>query len=193
MSSRAAMVFTRRTLRRCGHTLGMAVVMLSLGSGAQSQEPEPGVASVPCREALCTLALDWRSGVPNLMDRRYGNPYQFEHWLLGHLEDAGYRFAGGEGAGDQAVTIRVAPEMTRAMCDQMPGTDTDFSCQTIGEVRVELLNTDPELDLKHSIRIRGRCGANDFMDISRMAEYVATTIDYELHRREGRRRPSTRC
>ena len=193
MSSSLVMVLTRRAMGRCGRALGMAVVMVSLGPGAQGQEPEAGVASVPCRETLCTLALDWRSGVPNLIDRRYGNPYQFEHWLLGHLEDAGYSFAGPEGAGDQAVTIRVAPEMTRAMCDQMPGTDTDYSCQTIGEVRVELLNTDPALDLKRSLRIRGRCGANDFMDISRMAEYVAATIDYELHRREGRRRPSTRC
>ena len=106
----------------------MAVLMVSLGSGVQGQEQEAGAASVPCRETLGTLALDWPSGVPNLMDRRYGNPYQFEHWLLGNLEDAGYSFAGGEGAGDQAVTIRVEPEMMRAMCDRMPGTDTDFSC-----------------------------------------------------------------
>ena len=72
MSISLAMVITRRAMGRCGQTLGMAMVMVSLGSGAQSQEPEPGAASVPCRETLCTLALEWRSGVPNLIDRRYG-------------------------------------------------------------------------------------------------------------------------
>lgn len=68
-----------------------------------------------------------------------------------------------------------------------------MSCQTVGEVRVEILNADPALDIKHTLRIRGRCGADELMDVERMSEYVAAMIDYELHRGEDRRRPSTRC
>jgi hypothetical protein len=75
-----------------------------MATGVQGQEQETEVTFVPCREVRCTLALDWRSGVPNLSDRRYGNPYQFERWLFGHLEEAGYSFVPGEGADDQSVS-----------------------------------------------------------------------------------------
>ena len=169
------------------------VVLSTIGSAAAAQEPEQEASVVPCRESACRLAMDWRSGVPTIVDRRYGNPFQFERWLLGHLQEAGYRFVAGDGAGEDAVTIRLEPEMMRAMCDRTPGTDTDMSCQTIGEVRLEILNTDPGLDLKHSVRIRGRCGADQLMDVERMSEYVAANIDYELHGREGVKRPSARC
>jgi hypothetical protein len=169
------------------------VALSTLGSVAAAQEAEQAASAVPCKESACRLFVDWRSGVPNNMDRRYGNPYQFERWLLGHLQEAGYRFVAGTEAGEDAVAVRLEPEMMRAVCDRTPGTNTDMSCQTIGEVRLEILNTVPELDINHSVRIRGRCGADQLMDVERMSEYVAANIDYELHGREGVRRPSARC
>jgi hypothetical protein len=75
---------------------------------------------------------------------------------------------------------------------EAPGTNPDLSCQTIGEVRVEVLNADPGLDIRRSIRVPGKCGSDQMRDIARMSEHVAAFIDYELRGREGRR-PSTGC
>ena len=173
--------------------LGMLAVLVGMGSAVAAQAQEQEAPSPPCRDTVCKLAIEWRRGVPNVIDQRYGNPYQFEGLLQWHLQEAGYSFVSGDGAREDVVTIRVQPEMTRAMCDRTPGTNTDESCQTVGEVRVEILNTDPELDIRNSLLIRGRCGADQLMDVERMSEFVAATIDYELHSRKDRRRPSSRC
>ena len=148
------------------------------------------VRAVPCNRLRARDV--WGGGtVPDHSDVRYGNFYDFEPALRGHLLEAGYRFVSG--AGEDAITVRILPNGTSAICDAIPGTDTNRGCRTIGEVRVEILNVDPDRSIDSSLRIRGRCGADQLMDVERMSEYVAAMIDYELHRREGRERPRSRC
>ncbi len=154
-----------------------------------AQEPE---APIPCLSAPCALDVDWGGPPPGGMDRRYGNAFEFEERLRGHLAEAGYRLTATVAIDDGTVILRLQPEMMRAICDRVPGTGTDMSCQTIGEVRVQVHNVDEAVDFNRSFRIRGRCGADQLMDVARMSQHAAATIVYELAGREGDR-PSTRC
>lgn len=170
--------------------LGMMALLHAWVTTAVAQEAAEDAGL--CRETACAVVVDWQGGVPNVIDRRYGNPYRFEARLRTELEGVGLRLLPAGSAPGDAVHIVARPSMARAMCDRTPGTNTDMSCQTVGEVRVEVLNADPELDIRRSMRIRGRCGADEMMDVARMSEHVAASIDYELRGREGRR-PSTKC
>ena len=168
--------------------IGVLAVLLGLGSPLAAQE-EP---TTPCRATQCNLTLDWRGDVPNAVDRRYGNPFEFEGALLRHLRRAGYSFATGDSGDAGVMTIRVQPKMTKADCDVITGSNPE-TCQTIGEVRIEILNAPADLDIKGSFRVRARCGADQLMEVPRMSEYTAGMIGYELLKGQDRKKPSSRC
>ena len=176
-------------LSRC-LTRSLLALVVSAADHLSAQQQDS--AAVPCQQQTCGLSVEWRGPVPAFADRRYGAPTSFETVLRARLVEAGYRFAPALLDAD-ATNLRLVPEMTRAICDQTPGTGTDRSCQTIGSVNVEIRNVDPSLEINDVLRIRANCGADQLMEIVVMAEYVAATIDYELHQREGRERPRTRC
>jgi len=164
------------------------VMALSLAVGAPTSAQE--AAFEPCREMACILALEW---TPPPLDRRYGNAAEFEDRLLGHLKNAGYAFVRGEASDQGVLTFELRPRMVKAMCDRVAGTETAMNCQTIGEVRVAVLNVGPALDMRLSLVVRGQCGASEMMDVARMSEYVAAMIGHELLAREKGPRPSSRC
>ena len=56
-------------------------------AAAQEDAEDAGL----CRETACAVVVDWQGGVPNVIDRRYGNPYRFEARLRTDLEGVGLR------------------------------------------------------------------------------------------------------
>lgn len=171
-----------------------ATAALLLSSSALRGQDTPPASAGPCREATCKLALDWGSGntAANFpVDRRYGTPNDFEPMVLAGLRDAGFRMVtAGDGL---QMTLRVV--MKNAMCDAMPGTNTDMSCRTIDEVQVQWVSPASDVKPPPSVRVTNRCGAGDQrMNIAQMAAYTAASIVYQTATdRKGLKRPSAKC
>jgi hypothetical protein len=176
-------------IRRFLFTLSIAVLASAVArSGAVAQD----AATPLCRGSMCTLHVEWGSGgVPTLVDRRYGAPGTFEEQVMRLLTGAGYRFSNA--AADSALRIRLRPRMTRAICDLIPGTNPDQSCQTIGDVTADFMSPEKIDGIPGNQRIRNRCGNNQLMTIDRFAEYVAGMLDYTLSRDKDRKRPTAKC
>jgi hypothetical protein len=175
--------------------MSAALVGLALATPALAQDPPPAPAPVgPCRDTPCRLTLDWGSGTTaaNLpVDRRYGTPNDFEPLVISGLKEAGFRMAtAGDG---MLLTLRIA--MKNAMCDAMPGTNTDMSCRTIEEVQAQWVSPSAEVKAPSSVRVTNRCGAGDQrMNIVQMAAFTAASIAYQTAPdRKGLKRPSARC
>jgi hypothetical protein len=168
----------------------LAGLVLSTSLAAQDAPPVVG----PCRDTPCRIALDWGSGntAANFpVDRRYGTPNDFEPMVVAGLRDAGMRtLTAGEG---MQMTLRVT--MKNAMCDAMPGTNTDMSCRTIDEVQVQWVSPSAEVKTPPSVRVTNRCGAGDQrMTVAQMANFTAAMIAYQTAPdKKGLKRPSARC
>jgi hypothetical protein len=175
-------------------SIALAVALVCTAGSA----PRPAAAQDPpdttglCTARACHIQVEWGvDGPPLTPDRRYGVLGEYLQRTLKHLTDSGQRFSVGENT--DVLSLRLRPRVIRAMCDQMAGTSTDMSCQTIGEVQVEVSNPDASVKVPGTIRIRNRCGADQYMDIIRFSEYSAALIAYELSRDSKRKRPAARC
>jgi hypothetical protein len=179
----------RMTIRRVIYVFSIGLLATAGGRTAvRAQE----AASSLCRNATCTLHIDWGSqGTPSFVDRRYGAPGTFEEHVMKGLAAAGYRFS--TAAPDSALRIRLRPRIARAVCDLIPGTNPDQSCQTIGDVAADFLTSDKIEGIPGNIRIRNRCGNNQMMTIQQFGEYVAGMLDYTLARDKEKKRPTARC
>ncbi len=107
------------------------------------------------------------------------------------LTERGYALQGE----DAVPRIVLRPVLRSAMCDQMPGTTTDNSCQAIMEVETRV---DGPEEVAESIElprlIRNRCGADQVMPVHRLAAYVAEYIGYAIDgKARGDKRPVGRC
>lgn len=170
----------------------VSVVALLGAIPLQAQDAPP--AAGPCRETPCRMTLDWGSGntAANFpVDRRYGTPNDFEPMVLAGLRDAGLTMVT---TGDAIqMTLRIG--MKNAMCDAMPGTNTDMSCRTIDEVQVQWVAATADTKAPPSVRVTNRCGAGDQrMNIAQMAAFTAASIAYQTAPdKKGLKRPSARC
>jgi len=176
-------------MRRLPAVFGFSLAILpAFPAPAASQDAPP----VPCHAVPCGLAVDWGSGgAPTFVDRRYGTPADFQRLVIDALTGAGYRFAAESGA--DAFRIRLRPRLAKAMCDRMPGTDPDMSCQTIGDLTADFINVPAAVDLPNNLRIRNRCGSGESQDIERFSQYVAAMLDYTMTKGKDRKRPIARC
>ncbi len=142
------------------HRVIAALTMMCLAGTADAQDPPAAASAGPCRGAPCRVLLDWGSGntAANFpVDRRYGTPNDFEPMVIAGLRDGGMQVTSSGDA--MQMTLRVA--MKNAMCDAMPGTNTDMSCRTIDEVQVQWVSPDAAVKAPSSLRVTNRCGAGD--------------------------------
>lgn len=176
-----------------GERLAIALLLTcTAGPVVSAQEP---AAPTPCRDRPCSVLVDWtrQGGVTSLRpDRRYGNPATLGDLVKSALRERGYRLAEGE---DVVPRIVLRPTIRNAMCDQLPGTATDNSCQAVTEIETRV---DGPEELAKSIdlpsRIRNRCGADQVMPVHRLAAYVAEYIGYAIEgKANGEKRPVARC
>ena len=168
-----------------------AVCLLVWFGPAQAQEQQTPAAL--CKTQTCVIQIEWgAAGPPLTTDRRYGAIAEYLQRVVMQLQSAGHTFA--EEKTDKAVlTLKLRPKVGPAMCDEMPGTSTDMSCQMIGETDVEVHNPDASVKLPGSIRIRNRCADDRMMTIAQFSEYTAGMIAAELSREAKKKRPTAKC
>lgn len=170
--------------------IAMAVAITLAAAAADAQDAP---AAGPCRSNLCVIAFDWgsQSAASHGSDRRYGPAADLESHLPRLLEERGLRVAT---AGSAVLTMTVRPKVRFAMCDQMAGTDTNYTCKTISEVQIQFMSSDTTRT-PNAVRVTNRCGAGDtFMTVMDFARYTADMVAYQLAEDKSRgRRPTSKC
>lgn len=168
------------------------LAILALSASIAGAQESPATAA-PCRSAACRIVFDWggESAASHGSDRRYGPAADVEILLPRLLSERGLRVVT---TGEAPILVTVRPKVRRAMCDQMAGTDTDYSCKTIGEIQIQFASSD-SVRAPNSIRVTNRCGAGDtFMTVAEFARLTADMVTYQLADEKTRgRRPGSKC
>lgn len=168
------------------------VALLALSASIAEAQDVPA-SPAPCRSAACRIVFDWggASAASHGSDRRYGPAADLEILLPQLLTERGLRIIT---TGEAPILVTVRPKVRRAMCDQMAGTDTDYSCKTIGEIQVQFASSD-SVRAPNSIRVTNRCGAGDtFMTVADFSRLTADMVTYQLAEEKTRgRRPGSKC
>ncbi|HLA91452.1 MAG TPA: hypothetical protein VJL28_13580 [Gemmatimonadaceae bacterium] len=178
-------------------TIGTVAVLGGLlGPEAIIAQGEPA-APAPCHDRPCVLVFDWGPGKTSSNygpDRRYGSGDDFEAKVRAALREHGIRTTDAPAGGALTLTLRMRMK-EKAMCDQMPGTNTDFSCTAMQELAVTYTSGDPATKPPGAIRISNRCGSNDlFMTMQAFGQYCADMIWYSLEGEKAKaRKPVARC
>ncbi len=168
------------------------LAILAVSASIAGAQEAPATAA-PCRTSACRIVFDWggESAASHGSDRRYGPAADVEILLPKLLSERGLRVIT---TGDAPILVTVRPKVRRAMCDQMAGTDTDYSCKTIGEMQIQFASSD-SVRAPNSIRVTNRCGAGDtFMTVAEFARLTADLVTYQLAEEKTRgRRPGSKC
>lgn len=187
-------------MRSTAASIVSAVIVSALAFGpavATAQDPPAVITAGPCRDRPCVLVFDWGAGKTSATygpDRRYGSGDDFEAKVRSALAARGIRTREPPGAG--ALTLTVRPTVrTGAMCDQMPGTNTDYSCIAMQDVAVTFASGDPAVKPPGALRVSNRCGATDvYMTMDAFGQFSADLIWFSLEGEKAKqRRPIGRC
>jgi hypothetical protein len=161
--------------------LAIVLALFALPAALSAQETPAPLSTIGlCRESACRIVYDWGGGQSTSSypsDRRYGTPSDLETMLKSALTERGFRLR-TDGDDAQRITIRVS--MTSAICDEMPGTNTQRDCKTISDLMVQFAATATNPKPPNAMMIRNRCGADRLMNIAQMAHYAADFLAYEL-------------
>jgi hypothetical protein len=170
----------------------VAATLIPIALAAQ----EPAAAPTFCQDSPCALAFDWGNGtsaaaLPN--DRRYGAPADFEASIKQTLTEHGLRVTDDERNAKTSIRLRMS--MMSAICDFMPGTNTDRSCKTVRDVALNFVNSDPAAKKIGATRLTNRCGASDqVMTTAQFGRYTGLMIDYLLEGEAKKlQRPTPKC
>jgi hypothetical protein len=123
----------RRSVACCALAIVLALFARPAALSAQETPAPPAPAGL-CRASACRIVYDWGGGQSSSSlptDRRYGTPSDLETMLKSALTERGFRLL-TDGDDAQRITIRVS--MTSAICDEMPGTNTQRDCKTISDL-----------------------------------------------------------
>ena len=165
--------------------LAAAGIML-VARGAPAQD-----STLVCHVTPCAVTFEWGNGnTPPDPDRRYGAPSDMESVFLSRLQELGFNTTrGGEGA--SAITVRLTP-LTRAICEAMSGTNTDYSCHTVDRAAITVRQQEgvkpvPRLD------VIARCSDPKVsITFAQFGRYAAEMFAYTVAGSKGSR-PSAKC
>lgn len=168
---------------------GAFALAVTCSSASLAQDAAP---AAPCHAKPCVLLFDWGPGKTASAygaDRRYGSGDDFEAKFRAALGLHGYRTADNV---QMAVTMTARPRMAKAMCDAMPGTNTDYSCQAMAELAIQFTSADPEVKAPSALRVPNRCGSRDvYLGMAAFAQYAADVVYYNLEG-EAKKEPRPR-
>jgi hypothetical protein len=167
-------------------------IMVPVTVGAQEAAAPIG----PCQEHPCALSFDWGNGTSAASlptDRRYGAPADFEASLKQTLTEHGLRVTDDDRNSKASIRLRLS--MMSAICDFMPGTNTDRSCKTVRDVALSFVNSDPAAKQIGATRLTNRCGASDqVMSTAQFGRYTGLIIDYLIEGEAKKlQRPAPKC
>jgi hypothetical protein len=150
-------------------------------------------AAAPCRDRPCALAFDWGPGKTAgswAPDRKYGATDQFESKVRSGLAGRGFRIVD---RADSTLVITLRPTMqARAMCDEMPGTNTDYSCTAMSDLAVNFASTLPSTKAPSALRLSSRCNMREsYLTLPIFAQYAAEMIAWAIEgQAKNEKRPS---
>jgi hypothetical protein len=148
---------------------------------------------VVCATHPCLVFVDWAGGgAPTSVDRRYGAAAEFEDRLKARMRDRRMRLV--DRRSDAAVVITVRPKIKPAMCDAMPGTNTDFSCRAFDDSMLQFDVSDSTIKPIKGLRVPNRCDSDAMpMDVARYSAYLASFIEWVVDLNPRKKRPAARC
>jgi hypothetical protein len=173
-------------------------LVLVAGTGAHAQEPPvpPAPDGGVCASVPCGLVFDWGPGKTAGTygaDRRYGSGDDFESGVRRGLTSHGLKVRSAEGA---AFTITIRPRVdTRAMCDAMAGTGTNYGCAVVSDVAVAFAATEATVKAPGALRLNNRCGGERaYLSMSQFGAYVGEMVWWSMSPDGAKeRRPALRC
>jgi hypothetical protein len=176
-----------RTALVCG-------LVAALGGMASAQEAVSPPAA--CTGTSCALVFDWGPGKTAGTygaDQRYGSGDDFEAAVRHALSVRGVSVQGGTSA-SLTVTLRPKVDM-RAMCDQMAGTGTRYSCAVVSDVAINFTSAEPSVKPPGAMRLDNRCGGErTYLTMSKFGQYVGDMVWWSmLPAGTKERRPAMRC
>ena len=175
----------------CRLAVGAAAVFVVVSHAPAQGAP---AAPVPCRDSMCRVVFDWGGGQTSApMDRRYGSGDDFEAKVRSALTAKQYRMTEETKPGEIVIALR--PRMKSAICDAMPGLNTDLSCKTIGDLAIAFSGGDATLKPPGARSVRNSCGdATMMMTMAQFGQYTGDMIAYFMEgEKKGERRPSLKC
>ena len=176
-------------------SLAAIIAAAALGAPAVWAQGTPQ-AAVPCRDGTCRIVFDWGGGQTASsfpQDRRYGSADDFESKVRSSLAARGFRMTDETKAGELVITLR--PRMKKAMCDAMPGLNTDMSCNTVSDAAVAFAGGDATLKPPGAKSVRNTCGdATVMMTMGQFGQYTGDMLAFFIEgEKKGERRPSMKC
>jgi len=178
----------------------MSFVTLAALYPCLARAQEPAAASqtpTACRASSCGFDFDWGNGqgassIP--IDRRYGGASDFEAAFRARLAEKGFRVV--ELNQNPGTTGMVRLTMAkRVLCDRMPGTSSDRSCQTVQDAAVSYVMTDTSIKKLGSSRVVNRCGdPSTLMTMAQFGRYLADVIAYTIEGEQTKApKPVAKC
>ncbi|MEP7348187.1 MAG: hypothetical protein ABI877_23170, partial [Gemmatimonadaceae bacterium] len=155
---------------------------------------DSAATTVICATRPCYVVVDWSDGgaAPTTVDRRYGAPAELEDRVRLRMKERGMRLA--DRKADAVLSIMLRPRMKAAMCDVLPGTNTDFSCRAFEDVTLQFDVTDSTTATLKGLRAANRCDNDKTpMDVARYAVYLAGFIEWAIDSNPRKKRPGTKC
>lgn len=170
----------------------LCATLLPSDAAAQNAAPAP----IACRDTTCRILFDWGGGrtassFPH--DRRYGMADDFEVKVRSSLGGRGLRLTDDARPGEVVMTLR--PTVKSAMCDAMPGTNTDMSCNTISDLQIVFSGGEAAMKLPGGRTVRNRCGDKlTQLTMSQFGLFTADLIAFAIEgEKKGERRPAMQC
>ena len=161
-----------------------AIVLLARGASAQD-------STLACHARPCAVTFEWGNGnSPPDPDRRYGAPSDMESVFLSRLQELGFNVARG-GEAMSAITVRLTP-LSRAICDQMSGTNTDYSCHTVDRAAITVRQDETAKPVPR-VDVIARCSDPKVsITFAQFGRYAAEMLAYTVAGSKGSR-PSAKC
>jgi hypothetical protein len=141
--------------------------------------------------------FDWGNGTTAVSygsDRRYGAPADFEAGVRQLLTERGFKVTDRLADAAMVITLRMSMNNS-AMCDFLPGTNTDRTCHTVRDAGITFTRSDPAAKQLGSTRIVNRCGSGDqLMTNTQFARFAADWLQYSIEGAETKMsRPGSKC
>ena len=173
---------------------GLAFGAAFLPSRLTAQDPAPPPF---CGEKPCALVLDWgpgKSAGDYSADVRYGSATDFEASARRAFAAHGARTQDKlDGAG---LVITLRPQFnSRAMCEVMPGTNTNYGCTAMSDLAVSFAAPDPAVKGPSPIRLSNRCGGGGtYLTMPQFGQYVGDMLWWTIAGSQNKeKKPSLKC
>jgi hypothetical protein len=172
----------------------LALCLAPLPSRLSAQNP---AAATFCSEKSCAVVLDWgpgKSAGDYSADIRYGSATDFEAAARRAFAAHGAHTQEKVDGAELVITFR--PQFNaRAMCEVLPGTNTNYGCTAMSDIAVSFASPDPAVKAPSPIRLSNRCGGGGtYLNMAQFGQYVGDMLWWTIAGSQSKeKKPSLKC